>query len=231
MNTMNSSVKPYEISAILEKELANFEHPSKLEEVGTVLEVGDGVALVYGLQNVQASELVVFEGGEKGLALNLEKEYVGVVILEKTGAIKEGAQVRRTHQISAMKVGEGMIGRVLDALGRPLDGQGPIEGELLELTLERKSPGVIYREPVNQPLQTGIKKIDTIIPIGLGQRQLIIGDRQTGKTTIAIDTIINQRRRFEEGDPVYCVYVAIGQKASTIANITAVLREHGARAL
>ncbi len=225
---MNDNVKPYEISAILEKELANFKSPSKLEEVGTVLEVGDGVALVYGLQNVQASELVVFEGGEKGLALNLEKAYVGVVILGKTDAIKEGMQVRRTHQISAMKVGEGMVGRVLDALGRPLDGQGPIEGELLELTLERKSPGVIYREPVNQPLQTGIKKIDTMIPIGLGQRQLIIGDRQTGKTTIAIDTIINQRRRFEEGDPVYCVYVAIGQKASTIANITAILRQYGA---
>ncbi len=225
---MKDKPQANEISAILEQELAQFDYANKLEEIGTVLEVGDGVALVYGLQNIQASELVAFEKGQQGLALNLDKDYVGVVILGNPNSVKEGEHVKRTHRISSIKVGEGLLGRVINTLGDPVDGKGDIQGTLFNFHLERKAPGVIYREPVSQPLQTGIKKIDIMTPIGLGQRQLIIGDRQTGKTTIAIDTIINQRKRFEQGDPVYCIYVAIGQKASTIANIVATLTQHGA---
>ena len=225
---MEEKIEPYEISSILAKELANFDSISELEEVGTVLEVGDGVALVHGLHNVQASELVAFEKGQQGIALNLDQGYVGVAILDAPDLVKEGDHVKRTKRISSIQVGEGLLGRVVNALGQPIDEQGDIQGELFDMALEREAPGVIYREPVSQPLQTGIKKIDALIPIGLGQRQLIIGDRQTGKTTIALDTILNQRARFEEGDPVYCVYVAIGQKASSVARIVAMLKEHGA---
>ncbi len=227
---MKDNIQAHEISSILEKELANFNNPSTLEEVGTVLEVGDGVALVYGLNNVQASELVEFERGQKGLALNLEKDHVGVVILDHPNSVKEGDQVKRTKKISSVKVGEGLVGRIINTLGEPLDGQGKIKGALFDVALERKAPDVIYREPVAKPLQTGLKTIDTMIPIGRGQRQLIIGDRQTGKTTIAVDTILNQRKNFEQGEPVYCIYVAIGQKASTVANVVATLKKHGAMA-
>ena len=225
---ISDAPRPHEISTLLEKELENFNSPNIFEEVGTVLEVGDGVALAYGLYNVQAGELLHFEKGQTGLALNLEEDHVGIAILDGTSTIKAGDQVKRTKRISSIKVGNGLLGRVINTLGEPLDGKGPIEGELFNLPLERNAPGVIYREPVNSPLQTGIKKIDNMIPIGLGQRQLIVGDRQTGKTTIAVDTILNQRSRFEAGDPVYCIYVAIGQKASTVAKIVAILKEHGA---
>jgi F-type H+-transporting ATPase subunit alpha len=223
-------IKPDEISAILRQQLSNFNAGASLEEVGTVLQVGDGIARVYGLNNVRSGELVEFENGVKAIALNLEEDNVGVVLTGDSGDIKEGAKVKRTSQIASIKVGDGLSGRVINTLGEPIDGKGPIKGELYEMPLERKAPGVIFREPVKEPLQTGIKAIDAMIPIGRGQRELIIGDRQTGKTAIAIDTIINQKEFYAAGKPVYCIYVAIGQKASTIAGIMKTLEEYGAMA-
>lgn len=205
-------VKPDEISAILRQQLSNFKTSSELEEVGTVLQVGDGIARIYGLNNAKSGELVSFENGVRAIVLNLEEDNVGVVLMGASDNIKEGDTVRRTGNIASIKVGESMLGRVVNALGEPIDGKGPLEGDLYEMPLERKAPGVIYRQPVNEPLQTGLKPIDAMIPIGRGQRELIIGDRQTGKTAIAIDTIINQREFFESGNPVYCIYVACGQK-------------------
>ena len=214
-----AEIKPDEISAILRQQLSNFNASADLEEVGTVLQVGDGIARVYGLGNVRYGELVEFENGVRAIALNLEEDNVGVVLMGESGAIKEGAKVKRTGQIASINVGEGMLGRVVNTLGHPIDGKGPITGQLYEMPLERKAPGVIFREPVKEPLQTGIKAIDAMIPIGRGQRELVIGDRQTGKSAICIDTIINQKEFFEAGKPVYCIYVAIGQKASTIAQV------------
>ncbi|HEY8387497.1 MAG TPA: F0F1 ATP synthase subunit alpha, partial [Parasegetibacter sp.] len=201
-------IKPDEISAILRQQLSNFNASADLEEVGTVLQVGDGIARVYGLNSVRSGELVEFENGVKAIALNLEEDNVGVVLMGDNGNIKEGAKVRRTGKIASIKAGEGVIGRVINTLGEPIDGKGPITGELYEMPLERKAPGVIFREPVKEPLQTGIKAIDAMIPIGRGQRELIIGDRQTGKTAIAVDTIINQKEFYQAGQPVYCIYVA-----------------------
>ncbi|MBA2421998.1 MAG: F0F1 ATP synthase subunit alpha [Chitinophagales bacterium] len=221
-------VRPDEVSAILREQLSNFKSEAELEEVGTVLQVGDGIARVYGLTKVQAGELVEFEDGVKAIVLNLEEDNVGVVMMGISDDIKEGDTVRRTGKIASIRVGEGMIGRVVNTLGDPIDGKGPIEGELYEMPLERKAPGVIYRQPVKEPLQTGIKSIDAMIPIGRGQRELIIGDRQTGKSAIAIDTIINQKEFFEKGEPVFCIYVACGQKASTVANVAKALEEKGA---
>lgn len=221
-------IKPDEISAILRSQLSNFNVEANLEEIGTVLQVGDGIARIYGLNNVSSGELVEFENGVKAIALNLEEDNVGVVLMGESGDIKEGARVKRTGQIASIKVGDGLAGRVINTLGEPIDGRGPITGDLYEMPLERKAPGVIYREPVTQPLQTGIKAIDAMIPVGRGQRELVIGDRQTGKSAICIDTIINQKEFYKAGNPVYCVYVAIGQKASTIANVMKVLEEHGA---
>ncbi|HRN72728.1 MAG TPA: F0F1 ATP synthase subunit alpha [Ginsengibacter sp.] len=223
-------IKPDEISAILRSQLGNFNAGADLEEVGTVLQVGDGIARIYGLNNVSSGELVEFENGVKAIALNLEEDNVGVVLMGESGTIKEGGKVRRTGKIASIKVGEGLAGRVINTLGEPIDGKGPITGELYEMPLERKAPGVIYREPVKEPLQTGIKAIDAMIPIGRGQRELVIGDRQTGKSAICIDTIINQKEFYQAGNPVYCIYVAIGQKASTIANVMRTLEEHGAMA-
>lgn len=223
-----AEVRPDEVSAILRQQLAGFKTESELEEVGTVLQVGDGIARIYGLTKVQSGELVEFENGLQGIVLNLEEDNVGVVLLGASTDIKEGDVVKRTGRISSIKVGEGMLGRVVDTLGNPIDGKGPITGELYEMPLERKAPGVIFRQPVNEPLQTGIKPIDAMIPIGRGQRELIIGDRQTGKTAIAIDTIINQKEFFEKGQPVYCIYVAIGQKGSAVANVAKTLDEAGA---
>ena len=221
-------IKPDEISAILRQQLSNVNASADLEEVGSVLQVGDGIARVYGLGNVRYGELVEFESGVRAIALNLEEDNVGVVLMGETGQIQEGAKVRRTGQIASIKVGEGLVGRVVNTLGEPIDGKGPIKGERYEMPLERKAPGVIFREPVKEPLQTGIKAIDAMIPIGRGQRELIIGDRQTGKTAIALDTIINQKEFFDEGKTVYCIYVAIGQKASTIANVMKTLTDAGA---
>jgi F-type H+-transporting ATPase subunit alpha len=223
-----ADLQPEEVAAVLKQQLAHFKTDAELEEIGTVLQVGDGVAHIYGLTQIQAGELIEFENGKKALALNLEENSVGAVILGTTEGIEEGSIVKRTKKIAAIQVGEGMIGRVVNTLGEPIDGKGPIKGELLEMPLERKAPGVLYRQPVVEPLQTGIKAIDAMIPIGRGQRELIIGDRQTGKTTIALDTIINQKTFFEQGNPVYCIYVAIGQKASTIAGVMADLEKHGA---
>ncbi|MCU0336515.1 MAG: F0F1 ATP synthase subunit alpha [Sediminibacterium sp.] len=223
-------IKPDEISAILRQQLSNFNVSADLEEVGTVLQVGDGIARVYGLNGVKAGELVAFETGVKAIALNLEEDNVGVVLMGDSKGIKEGDKVRRTGQIASIKVGDGLVGRVINTLGEPIDGKGPVKGELYEMPLERKAPGVIYREPVKEPLQTGIKAIDAMIPIGRGQRELIIGDRQTGKTAIAIDTIINQKEFFDAGQPVYCIYVAIGQKASTVAGVMKTLEDNGAMA-
>jgi F-type H+-transporting ATPase subunit alpha len=223
-------IKPDEISAILRQQLSNFNAAADLEEVGTVLQVGDGIARIYGLNNVGYGELVEFENGVKAIALNLEEDNVGVVLMGDSGEIKEGYKVRRTGQIASIKVGEGMVGRVVNTLGNAIDGKGPITGELYEMPLERKAPGVLFREPVKEPLQTGIKAIDAMIPIGRGQRELVIGDRQTGKTAICIDTIINQKEFFDAGKPVYCIYVAIGQKASTIAGVMKTLQEAGAMA-
>jgi len=223
-------IRPDEVSAILREQLSNFKTEAELEEVGTVLQVGDGVARVYGLSKVQAGELIEFANGLKGLVLNLEEDNVGVVIFGDSSGIKEGDTVKRTRSIASVKVGEGMLGRVVDTLGTPIDGKGPLKGELFEMPLERKAPGVIYRQPVNEPLQTGIKAIDAMIPIGRGQRELVIGDRQTGKTAVVIDTIINQKEFYEAGKPVYCIYVAIGQKASTIAGIYNSLDRAGAMA-
>src|SRR6187399_1314396 len=221
-------IKPDEISAILRQQLTNFNVGASLEEVGTVLQIGDGIARVYGLNNVRSGELVEFDNGIKAIALNLEEDNVGVVLMGDSEAIKEGDKVKRTGQIASIKVGEGMCGRVINTLGEPIDGKGPIKGELYEMPLERKAPGVIFREPVKEPLQTGIKAIDAMIPIGRGQRELIIGDRQTGKTAIAVDTIINQKEFYAAGKPVYCIYVAIGQKASTIAGVMQTLQDAGA---
>ena len=223
-------IKPDEISAILRQQLSNFNAGANLEEVGTVLQVGDGIARVYGLNNVRSGELVEFDNGVKAIALNLEEDNVGVVLMGESGAIREGDKVKRTNQIASIKVGEGMCGRVINTLGEPIDGKGPIKGDLYEMPLERKAPGVIFREPVTEPLQTGIKAIDAMIPVGRGQRELIIGDRQTGKSAIAIDTIINQKEFYAAGKPVYCIYVAIGQKASTIAGVMKTLEENGAMA-
>jgi len=223
-------IKPDEISAILRQQLSNFNANADLEEVGTVLQVGDGIARIYGLNGVSSGELVEFENGVKAIALNLEEDNVGVVMMGDSRAIKEGNKVKRTGQIASIKVGEGLVGRVINMLGEPIDGKGPIQGELYEMPLERKAPGVIFREPVKEPLQTGIKAIDAMIPIGRGQRELVIGDRQTGKTAICVDTIINQKEFFDAGKPVYCIYVAIGQKASTIAGVMKILEDNGALA-
>ena len=221
-------INPSEISDILKQQLSDVKQSVSFEEVGTVLEVGDGVAHVYGLENVEANELVEFDNGVTGVAMNLEESNVGVILMDKVDSVSEGMNVRRTGQIASIPVGEGLLGRVINVLGEPIDGKGPIEGELIRLPLERKAPGVIFRQPVNQPLQTGLKAIDSMIPIGRGQRELIIGDRQIGKTAIAVDTIINQKESFEEGDPVYCIYVAIGQKASTVASLVNQLTKNGA---
>ena len=221
-------INPSEISEVLKKQLEEVNSKVSFEEVGTVLEVGDGVAHVYGLDNVEANELVEFENGAMGVAMNLEESNIGVILLNKVDTVSENMSVRRTGEIASIPVGEGLLGRVINVLGEPVDGKGPIEGKLIRLPLERKAPGVIFRQPVNQPLQTGIKAIDSMIPIGRGQRELIIGDRQIGKTAIAIDTIINQRENFEAGKPVYCIYVAIGQKASTVASIVNELNQHDA---
>src|SRR6202165_3866656 len=223
-------IKPDEISAILRQQLSGVNTGAELEEVGSVLQIGDGIARVYGLGNVRAGELVEFENGVQGIALNLEEDNVGVVLMGETGKLQEGSKVRRTGQIASLKVGEGMVGRVVNTLGEPIDGKGPISGERYEMPLERKAPGVIYREPVKEPLQTGIKAIDAMIPIGRGQRELVIGDRQTGKTAIAIDTIINQKEFYKSGKTVYCIYVATGQKASTIAGVMKTLQDKGAMA-
>jgi F-type H+/Na+-transporting ATPase subunit alpha len=223
-------IKPDEISAILRQQLGGIHTGAELEEVGSVLQMGDGIARVYGLGNVKAGELVEFENGVQGIALNLEEDNVGVVLMGEMGTLQEGAKVRRTGQIASLKVGEGMVGRVVNTLGEPIDGKGPISGERYEMPLERKAPGVIFREPVKEPLQTGIKAIDAMIPIGRGQRELVIGDRQTGKTAICLDTIINQKEFFDAGKPVYCIYVAIGQKASTIAGVMKTLQDAGAMA-
>ena len=221
-------INPSEISEILKEQLETINQKVSFEETGTVLEVGDGVAHVYGLDNVCANELVEFENGVKGVALNLEESNVGVILLNNVNKVTENMSVRRTGEIASIPVGEGLLGRVINVLGEPIDGRGPISGDLIRLPLERKAPGVIFRQPVKQPLQTGIKAVDSMVPIGRGQRELIIGDRQIGKTAIAIDTIINQRKNYEEGKPVYCIYVAIGQKASTIAALVDTLRKNGA---
>lgn len=223
-----ADVRPDEVSAILREQLSNFKSEAELEEVGTVLQVGDGVARIYGLSKAQSGELLEFDNGLNALVLNLEEDNVGAVLLGDSAGVKEGDTVKRTGRIASIKAGEGMVGRVVNTLGEPIDGKGPIEGELFEMPLERKAPGVIYRQPVNEPLQTGIKSIDSMIPIGRGQRELVIGDRQTGKTAVVIDTIINQREFYEAGEPVFCIYVAVGQKASTVAGVVAALEKGGA---
>ena len=223
-----AEVKPAEVSAILREQLSGFKSASELEEVGTVLQVGDGIARIYGLSSVQSGELIEFKNGLRGIVLNLEEDNVGAVLLGASNDIKEGDTVKRTKQIASIKVGEGVLGRVINTLGEPIDGKGPIQGEVFEMPIERKAPGVIYREPVTEPMQTGIKSIDAMIPVGRGQRELIIGDRQTGKTTVAIDTIINQKEFYDKGEPVFCIYVAIGQKGSTVAGIVKTLEEAGA---
>jgi F-type H+-transporting ATPase subunit alpha len=223
-------VRPDEVSAIIRQQLAGFKSEAELEEVGTVLQVGDGIARVYGLTKVQSGELVEFDNGLQGIVLNLEEDNVGVVLLGPYGDIKEGDTIKRTNKIASIKVGEGMLGRVVNTLGEPIDGKGPILGPTYEMPIERKAPGVIYRQPVTEPLQTGIKAIDAMIPIGRGQRELVIGDRQTGKSAVCIDTIINQKEFYEAGNPVLCIYVACGQKASTVANVVRTLEENGAMA-
>jgi len=225
-----AEVNPAEVSAILKQQLSGFDATASLDEVGTVLTVGDGIARVYGLSNAEYGELVSFESGLEGIVLNLEEDNVGVVLLGASLEIKEGDTVKRTQRIASLKVGEGIVGRVVNTLGEPIDGKGAIEGDLYEMPLERKAPGVIYREPVTEPMQTGIKSIDAMIPVGRGQRELVIGDRQTGKSTVCIDTIINQKEFYDAGEPVYCIYVAIGQKASNVALISKVLEEAGALA-
>ncbi len=223
-----AEVKPAEISNILREQLAGFKSEAELQEVGTILQVGDGIARIYGLSNVQSGELIEFDNGVRGIVLNLEEDNVGAVLLGPSGDLKEGSVAKRTGRIASIKAGEGLLGRVLNTLGEPIDGKGPIPGELFEMPLERKAPGVIYRQPVKEPLQTGIRAIDAMIPIGRGQRELIIGDRQTGKTTVAIDTIINQKEFYDKGEPVFCIYVAIGQKGSTVASTVKILEENGA---
>jgi len=225
-----AAIKPAEVSAILQEQLTNFEATGSLNEVGTVLQIGDGIARVYGLANVQYGELVEFESGLQGIVLNLEEDNAGVVLLGSSSQVQEGSTVKRTEKIASIQVGEGIVGRVVNTLGTPIDGKGPIAGETFEMPLERKAPGVIFREPVTEPLQTGIKSVDAMIPVGRGQRELIIGDRQTGKSTVALDTILNQKEFYDAGVPVYCIYVAIGQKASTVAGIVNLLEEKGALA-
>ncbi len=225
-----AEVNPAEVSAILKQQLSGFEATASLDEVGTVLQVGDGIARVYGLSNVQYGELVQFDSGLEGIVLNLEEDNVGVVLLGPSTEVGEGDTVKRTQRIASINVGEGIVGRVVDTLGNPIDGKGPIEGKTYEMPLERKAPGVVFRQPVTEPLQTGIKSIDAMVPVGRGQRELVIGDRQTGKTTVCIDTILNQKEFYDAGEPVYCIYVAIGQKASTVANIAKVLEDKGALA-
>ncbi|MBT6252498.1 MAG: F0F1 ATP synthase subunit alpha [Flavobacteriaceae bacterium] len=225
-----ADVKAAEVSAIIKQQLTGFDAGVSLDEVGSVLQVGDGIARVYGLSNAQYGELVSFDSGLEGIVLNLEEDNVGVVLLGPSKGVKEGDTVKRTQRIASINVGEGVVGRVVDTLGNPIDGKGALTGQLYEMPLERKAPGVIYRQPVNEPLQTGIKSIDAMIPIGRGQRELVIGDRQTGKTTVCIDTILNQKEFFDAGEPVYCIYVAIGQKASTVASIAKVLEDKGALA-
>ena len=225
-----AEIKPAEISAILKKQLSDFQSGATLEEVGTVLQVGDGIARVYGLSNAQYGELVQFDNGLEAIVLNLEEDNVGVVLLGPSTGIKEGSNVKRTNRIASLKVGEQMVGRVVNTLGEPIDGKGPIGGELFEMPLERKAPGVIFRQPVTEPLQTGIKAIDAMIPVGRGQRELVIGDRQTGKSSVCLDTILNQKEFYDAGKPVFCIYVAIGQKASTVALIAKTLEDKGAMA-
>ena len=225
-----AEVNPAEISAILKKQLKDFDSSSSLNEIGSVLTVGDGIARAYGLSNAQYDELVEFSNGTQGIVLNLEEDNVGIVLLGSSTDIKEGDTVKRTSTIASVKVGEGIVGRVVDTLGNPIDGKGELKGELYEMPLERKAPGVIFRQPVNEPLQTGIKSVDAMIPIGRGQRELVIGDRQTGKTTVCIDTILNQKEFYDAGEPVDCIYVAVGQKASTVAGIAKILEDKGALA-
>jgi len=225
-----AEVKPAEVSAILREQLSGFRSEAELQEVGTVLQIGDGIARIYGLNGVQYGELVEFNGGISGIALNLEEDNVGVVILGRASEVKEGDTAKRTGRIASVNVGEGMVGRVVDTLGNPIDGKGPIAGELFEMPIERKAPGVVFRQPVTEPLQTGVKAIDAMIPVGRGQRELVIGDRQTGKTTVCIDTIINQKEFYDAGQPVYCIYVAVGQKGSTVAGIVKKLEDAGAMA-
>jgi F-type H+-transporting ATPase subunit alpha len=225
-----AEIKPAEVTAILKQQLSGFTSDSQLEEVGTVLQVGDGIARIYGLNNVQSGELIEFSNGLQGIVLNLEEDNVGAVLLGSSNTIKEGDIAKRTRRIASLQVGEGLLGRVVNTKGEPIDGKGPITGELIEMPFERKAPGVIYRQPVTEPLQTGIKAIDAMIPIGRGQRELVIGDRQTGKTAVCIDTIINQKEFYDAGQPVFCIYVAIGQKGSTVANIVKTLEENGAMA-
>jgi len=225
-----SGIKPAEVSEILKKELEGLNNISEFEEVGVVLEVGDGIARIYGLTNVQSGELIEFENSTQAIVLNLEEDHVGAVLMDSSSSIKQGDVVKRTKKIASVNAGKGMLGRVIDALGKPIDGKGDINGETFEMPLERKAPGVLFRESVSEPLQTGIKAIDSMIPIGRGQRELIIGDRQTGKTSVAIDTIINQKEFYDQGNPVYCIYVAIGQKGSTVANVQKTLETAGAMA-
>jgi len=225
-----AEIKPAEVSAILKQQLTGLDASASLDEVGTVLQVGDGIARVYGLSNVQYGELVQFDSGLEGIVLNLEEDNVGIVLLGPSKEIKEGDTVKRTQRIASINVGEKIVGRVVNALGKPIDGKGNLEGKLYEMPLERKAPGVIFRQPVNEPLQTGIKSVDAMIPVGRGQRELVIGDRQTGKTTVCIDTILNQKEFYDAGEPVYCIYVAIGQKASTVAGIAKTLEDKGAMA-
>jgi F-type H+-transporting ATPase subunit alpha len=225
-----ADLKPAEISAILREQLSGVKTEAELQEVGTVLQVGDGIARIFGLNGVQYGELIEFDGGMRGIALNLEEDNVGAVLLGRSSSVKEGDTVKRLGRIASVNVGDGLVGRVVDTLGNPIDGKGPVAGELFEMPIERKAPGVIFRQPVNEPLQTGIKAVDAMIPIGRGQRELIIGDRQTGKTTVAIDTIINQREFYDRGEPVFCIYVAIGQKGSTVAGIVKKLEDAGAMA-
>ena len=225
---MSDNIKVSEVSEILRMQLQGIDTSVQFDEVGTVLQVSDGVVRIYGLRNAEANELLEFENGIKAIVMNLEEDNVGAVLLGPTSQIKEGYTVKRTKRVASINVGEGMLGRVINPLGEPLDGKGKVSGEMIEMPLERKAPGVIYRQPVTQPLQTGLKSVDAMIPIGRGQRELIIGDRQTGKTSVAIDAIINQKSNFDAGDPVYCIYVAIGQKGSTVASILNTLEEHGA---
>jgi F-type H+-transporting ATPase subunit alpha len=225
-----AEINPAEISAIIKKQISGFESKASLDEVGTVLEVGDGIANVYGLTNAEYGELVEFENGINGMVLNLAEDNVGVVLFGKSTQIHEGETVKRTNKIASLQIGDGIVGRVVDTLGKPIDGKGPIEGETFDMPIERKAPGVIYREPVSEPLQTGIKSIDAMVPVGRGQRELVIGDRQTGKTAVCIDTILNQKEFYDAGEPVYCIYVAVGQKASTVAGIANLLEERGALA-
>ena len=225
-----STLKPSEVSKIIKEQLKGISTVVELEEVGTVLQVGDGIARIHGLSNVKANEMIEFQSGVKGIVLNLEEDNIGAVLLGSSESVKEGDSVKRTDRIASIEAGEGLLGRIINTIGEPIDGKGPITGKLYEMPLERKAPGVIYRQPVNEPLQTGLKAVDAMIPIGRGQRELIIGDRQTGKTAIAIDTIINQKEFYDKGEPVYCIYVAIGQKGSTVANISRTLEEKGASA-